>query len=92
MPMQLDPPDLIGWRFGRTMSQKQLARHLGVTRETINRWETGRSPIPGDLEDRLFALKIPRRTTHHNSPHLYTRVVRKNDAGKKYVTYDPKRG
>ena len=37
------------------LSQEKAARRLEVARVTWNRWENGRSPLPGDILDRLRA-------------------------------------
>jgi transcriptional regulator with XRE-family HTH domain len=43
------PADLRARRRALGLDQGQLARHLGVWRGTVNRWEAGRQPIPHHL-------------------------------------------
>jgi hypothetical protein len=40
------------------LSQQAAADKLGVTRETVSRWITGKSPLPDDVLDRLGAPQV----------------------------------
>jgi transcriptional regulator with XRE-family HTH domain len=61
--------ELRAWRDTRHLSQNDLAKALNVSSKTVLRWETGRSPLPRDLEVRLAALvfdaphAVPQRLT-----------------------------
>lgn len=46
--------ELVSWRKQRGLNQAQLAGRLGVTRKTVNRWETGATPLPDDLHVKLM--------------------------------------
>lgn len=48
----MTPDDLKSARTKLGLSQAELAHRIGVTRNTINRWEMGLHPIP------LWASKI----------------------------------
>lgn len=45
-PLTLTPDDLKALRAARGLSQRALADLIGVSRNTINRWEMGLHPIP----------------------------------------------
>jgi transcriptional regulator with XRE-family HTH domain len=49
--------ELQEWRRKRGLSQEGLARHLGVIRITVTRWETGARTIPSFLPLALEALE-----------------------------------
>ena len=40
------------------LSQQEAADNLNVTRETVSRWITGKSPLPDDVLDRLGAPQV----------------------------------
>tara|TARA_R110000868_G_scaffold87274_3_gene244225 strand:- start:1194 stop:1742 length:549 start_codon:yes stop_codon:yes gene_type:complete len=40
------------------LSQQEAADKLSVTRETVSRWITGKSPLPDDVLDRLGAPQV----------------------------------
>ena len=42
----MTPRALKAWRLRLDLSQDGLARWLGVSRSTVNRWEGGLAPIP----------------------------------------------
>ncbi len=45
--MQINPAEIRKMRKSWGMTQADLARELGVARETVSRWETGREvPLP----------------------------------------------
>jgi len=39
------------------LTQMELAEHMGVTRETVTRWEIGKRPIPAIAEKLLGFLR-----------------------------------
>ena len=46
-------------RLKEGISQAQLARMLGVTKETVSRWESGdKEPTPEHLRDLTIVLKV----------------------------------
>lgn len=52
--IRLNPTRL--WRASRGMSQKELARRLGVTQNRLSSWETGNRPTPEWVTKRLEEL------------------------------------
>jgi transcriptional regulator with XRE-family HTH domain len=46
MDLTMTPRALKAWRLRLDLSQDGLARWLGVSRSTVNRWEGGLAPIP----------------------------------------------
>jgi len=50
----MKPKELETWRDGHGLTQEQLAKHLGVTKACISRWEAGLRHIPSFLH---LALK-----------------------------------
>jgi transcriptional regulator with XRE-family HTH domain len=51
-PRQIDTADglrLRRWRMQHGLTLEQLAKHLGVVWLTVQRWETGKRPMPGFL-------------------------------------------
>jgi transcriptional regulator with XRE-family HTH domain len=70
----MGPLDFTDWRNKLKLSQDGMAKHLGVARETVNRWEKGKSPIPhkyDDLAAKAAAPSGPARITPATHPHLY---------------------
>src|ERR1700741_570786 len=56
----MTPETLKAWRDQRKMSQAQLGKFLSLNEKTINRYETGQSPIPDDMDQGLTSvLKNP---------------------------------
>jgi transcriptional regulator with XRE-family HTH domain len=53
--------ELREWRKKLGLSQAALARHLGVTRVTVTRWEIGLRPVPSFLGLAMRALEIDLR-------------------------------
>ena len=49
-------PDIIAMRHGLGMSQRTLAETLGVSKNTVSQWGTGRSRIGPDSERKLLGL------------------------------------
>jgi len=47
--MDIEAHDLRSWRLNHDLTQAELARILRVSRETLVRWERGRSAIPGTV-------------------------------------------
>ena len=57
----MNPKQIKRLRESHSMTQGELASHLGVDRTTISRWERGRSvPIPS-LVDALKLMKNGRK-------------------------------
>ncbi len=54
----MTPLDLIAYRRVHGLSQTDLAKLLARTQRTITRWETGRTPLPANLDQILAALAI----------------------------------
>jgi predicted ATPase/DNA-binding CsgD family transcriptional regulator len=52
-------------RASHGLSQEQLARLLGVSFATVNRWESGRTQMPDRARQALADLDVPE---HHESP------------------------
>jgi len=52
------PYELADWRMRRWLSQPALARLLGVTTNTVNRWERGHNAIPPFLQLALAYLDL----------------------------------
>lgn len=49
--------DLMLWRRQRDrMTQAVLAKHLGVSRKTVNAWENGRNALPHDIARHLLEI------------------------------------
>ncbi len=47
----MDASKLRTWRNDHALSQEALARYLGVTLATVNRWERGITPAPWEMLD-----------------------------------------
>jgi transcriptional regulator with XRE-family HTH domain len=62
----MTPDDLTTWRKQQGLGVEALAALLGVHRQTVWQWETGRRAIPAYLE---LALKQLEQTSDTNSPH-----------------------
>jgi transcriptional regulator with XRE-family HTH domain len=45
----MTPTELRAWRTRRWLAQRDLADVLGVSSNTVNRWETGHNAIPAFL-------------------------------------------
>ena len=54
---RLSPPEVAFLRHHLDMTGEQMARHLGVSKTSISRWETGREPI-GQVPDRLLRTLV----------------------------------
>jgi len=53
----MKPEDLRAWRTDRELSQIDLATLLGVTNQTVYRWEAGSRSVPAFLELALRYLE-----------------------------------
>jgi transcriptional regulator with XRE-family HTH domain len=53
----MTPTDLIAWRKQQGLGVEALAALLGVHRQTVWQWETGRRAIPAYLELALRQLE-----------------------------------
>ena len=51
--MQTARHPLTAYRKSAKLTQRELAEHLGVARETIGRWETGKRAIDDELLPRV---------------------------------------
>lgn len=56
-PNRLDGPEVAFLRHHLDMTGDALARHLGVSKTSVSRWETGREPI-GLVPDRLLRTLV----------------------------------
>lgn len=52
----MEPSDLLLWRKKHQMTQQQLASKLGKDRNTVMRWEAGKSRMPVGLWAKLVLL------------------------------------
>ena len=75
----------LGW------SSASLATHLGVTPETMSRWETGAIPM-GVTADRLLRLIVAYRDRPVSFPLKMLRVVGWGDASPARIRVDIKHG
>jgi len=59
----LSPPELRRFRARHKLSQQELGQLLGLTRNTVARWEAGIRPIPQHMNLILegLALHLPHR-------------------------------
>ena len=79
--------DLAMWRREHNrMSQTELAKRLGVSRNTVNNWEADRFKPPGDLYAQLCAFggatatpATPQVITPETTPHLYRKAGKKHE-------------
>lgn len=55
--------DVREWRRRRWLSQRELGELLGVTDQTVYRWEAGQSDVPPFLELALAQLDTQHRWT-----------------------------
>jgi len=55
------PEELVAWRRTRGLNQGEVADQLGVSRQTIIRWERRQFAIPDDIH-----IRLERITTPHN--------------------------
>jgi transcriptional regulator with XRE-family HTH domain len=62
----MKPHDLATWRKQQGLGVEALAALLGVHRQTVWQWETGRRAIPAYLE---LALRQLEQTSDSNRPH-----------------------
>lgn len=71
----MSPFEFIAWRNRLGLSQAAMAKHLGVTRETVNRWEKGKQPVPAKYNDAGGAAttKAAQRITWATHPELYVK-------------------
>lgn len=56
-PSRLAPAEVAFLRHHLEMTGEEMARHLGVSKTSISRWETGREPI-GQVPDRLLRTLV----------------------------------
>jgi putative zinc finger/helix-turn-helix protein, YgiT family len=56
-PSRLAPAEVAFLRHHLDMTGEKLARHLGVSKTSVSRWETGREPI-GQVPDRLLRTLV----------------------------------
>ncbi len=56
-PNRLDGPEVAFLRHHLDMTGEALSRHLGVSKTSVSRWETGREPI-GQVPDRLLRTLV----------------------------------
>ena len=66
--MLVDISDLKRRRKALGLSQERLAGELGVIKQTVYRWETGRRAIPVLLDARLRELETERRLPPQPEP------------------------
>jgi hypothetical protein len=56
-PKILTSHPLKAWFVSRNVSQRRLAKALGVSAMSINNWFSGRIPLPPAREEQLLELK-----------------------------------
>lgn len=49
-------PEIAEWRNKNKLSQSEIAKALGVTRQTVGRWERGRIQPPDDIRGKLTKI------------------------------------
>ena len=54
---RLAPSEVVFLRHHLDLTGEEMARHLGVTKTSVSRWETGREPI-GQVPDRLLRTLV----------------------------------
>lgn len=64
----MTPSDLSALRKTLHLTQAQLARELGVTRNTVNRWERGHNVIPPATARLLPILAAQRLLIQRRTP------------------------
>ncbi|MCS6290397.1 MAG: helix-turn-helix transcriptional regulator [Nitrospira sp.] len=57
----MTPTDLKTLRSALGLSQQALADRLGVTRNTVTRWEMGLHPIPPLAANFLATIRTPKK-------------------------------
>ena len=60
----MTPQELRAHRATNNLSQGQLGQRLGVSQRVVSSWETGRTPIPTDLAERLVVPMNPEQLSH----------------------------
>jgi len=74
----MGPFDFIAWRNKLGFSQAGMAQHLGVSRETINRWEKGKQPVPAKYDTSGNAAAVSAKpVVQKNYPDLYRKSMYK---------------
>ena len=78
--------EIMLWRRARKMTQGILSKHLGVSRQTVNNWEQGKTRAPLDLAQRLEKLAFttapkpvdvaPTHIMPRTAPKLYSRAYK----------------
>jgi transcriptional regulator with XRE-family HTH domain len=64
VPSVLTPDELFRVRTKLRLSQEQMARVLGVSFASVNRWEGGHSGVTGATLDLYLALQAALKTGH----------------------------
>lgn len=54
----MTPHEFYIYRCHHHMAQADMAKQLGVSRATINRWEKGHRPMPDDIVERLAEREV----------------------------------
>jgi transcriptional regulator with XRE-family HTH domain len=63
------PEELKAWRENNGFSQSQLAKMLGLTHQSISRWECGRRHIPAFLHLALKSVEQKKVSSTVNIEH-----------------------
>jgi DNA-binding XRE family transcriptional regulator len=62
--MKMKAEELYELRIAASVTQEELAAHLGVDRRTVGRWENGQIKIPCASVIAIRALLLPCSPTH----------------------------
>jgi len=62
--MKMKAQELYELRIAASVTQEELADHLGVDRRTVGRWENGQIKIPCVSVIAIRALLLPCSPTH----------------------------
>jgi transcriptional regulator with XRE-family HTH domain len=73
---EMEWDDLLKWRRERKMLAGDLAKHLGVSRNTLSRWENGHARLPVDLAGQLERLAYTLAPKGEPAPEPLERVIR----------------